>query len=770
MNRVPLLLLALVLLLAPFSGVGTIEWLGVTLLIIPLVALCIWLWFGADGRAPFLPAPGSAALLFLIGWGILQLIPMPLSLIKFFSPHAWQIYHQSVEVLSPSTWASFSLNPQGTLQAVLFLCTGSACYFLGFCILKDRGNLKLAVLWLSGIVGGLAIGIVLLRMLALLLPKVFSPGHKLAVIQNLDLSTIALLMLMLGPLTISALLAFRPTARYGSWLERIGTYWQVTIRDHFLIIVLSALLVPFSIGLLYWQVLFFYLIALALVGLLVMVKKRGRRDAPYITFFVVVALAALAIGLHSRTLSKEPALVASFSTADDVIINQLKSNYFLTGSGFGTTSKLYQRVDRQGTRAVAPVKITSIQQGRIEGGIPFLLGIVWFVGSLLRYSWPKWRKRHNKMALYLFVGSLSGLIVFAGAVISLGVTVPSWQWYYAFVLAGMVAGSAQATHQGNVERDFDPVNKNSLLRLGRLLSSCALLGTIFVLCGSTLAEGLFAQAQASPKEAPKIPRRADVQSRFLTHAILYDPLNPTYRWAHGWHLIQLGQTDNAMACFAKALRLDPLVGMESYRLGIYIADSGHGDLAIKLMHHGLQIDWGNQSMQADLVRRLLTHGGQTEAIAHVGKILAHDPSKTLNWLYFFDQQGFSPLQGASILPDNPRCLVDYGDFLMQKEFPEQALDSYNAALNLIQTEDSFHPDIVWRLSAFYESREQYGEALIAVLAGARVYPDNLDYMKASGLFYERLGITFKAAEIYRQILIKTPHDTDIRQRLTLLQN
>lgn len=770
MDRVPLALLALVLILAPISGFWPVGWLSGVLVLIPLIAFCSWLWFGRRDPADFSLPPGSSALLFLIGWGTLQLIPMPLGLIKMFSPHAWQIYHQSVEVLSPSTWVSFSLNPQGTLQVVFILCACSACYFLSFCFFKYRGTLKLGVLWLTGIVGGLAMGMVFLRLLTLLLPKVVSPGHKLAAFQNLDFNSIALLMLMLGPLGLSALLAFRPTARYGSWLERIATYWQATVGDHFLIIILSTLVVPFAIGILYWQVLFFYLISLALVGLFVMVKRRGRRDAPYIVFFVIVASAALVIGLYSASVSQKTAHVVAVPETKGAVVNQLTNNYFLTGSGFGTSSKLYQRVQRQVIMATAPVKIAPLQQGRIEGGVAFLIGILWFVFSLLHRSWPKWRKRRNKTAIYLFIGSISGLAAFAGAVIALGVSVPSWLWYFVFVLAGMVAGSSQATHQSSTDRHFDLVKMNWRLPLARILTTGVLFITLLVLGGNTLAEGLFIQAQALPKETSSSTSNTDVQRRLLSHAVFYDPLNAAYRWAYGWRLLQLGETDNAMSCFAKAMHLNPLVGIESYRLGIYIADAGHGDLAIKLMHHGLQSEWGNHSMHVDLVRRLLTHGGRTQAIAHVGKILAQDPSKTMDWLYFFDQQGFSALQGASILADHPRCLVDYGDFLLQKELQEQALNSYDAALNLVQTADSFQPDIVWRLSAFFEAREQYEDALTAVLAGARVYPDNLDYMKASGLFYERLGITFKAAEIYRQILMHTPHDTDIRQRLILIQN
>lgn len=288
--------------------------------------------------------------------------------------------------------------------------------------------------------------------------------------------------------------------------------------------------------------------------------------------------------------------------------------------------------------------------------------------------------------------------------------------------------------------------------------------------GRVISEGLFAQAQVSSQETFSESSHNDTQIRLLSHAIFYNPLNASYRWELGWRLLQIGQTEKAMTCFVRALRLNPLVGMEAYRLGIYLADVGQGERAIKLMRNGLQSDWENQSLQVDLVERLLNRDGHKEALGHVRKILAQDPSKTLDWLYFFDQRGFPALQGVLILAGHPRCFADYGDFLLQKDLPVEALDAYNSALQFLQTEESFQPEIVWRLSAFFESRQLYEEALSTVLAGIRVYPKNLEFIKASGIFYEHLGITYKAAEIYRKILMHTPQDTEIRQRLMLLQN
>ncbi|MCD4688208.1 MAG: tetratricopeptide repeat protein [Desulfuromonadaceae bacterium] len=769
MDRVFLPFLALVLLLTPLSGYWSVGWLGGVLVLMPLVALCIWLWKRRYDSAPFSSPPGSAALLFLIGWGTVQLLPLPLFLVKYLSPHSWKIYHQSVEVLSPSIWVPLSLNPQSTLQAVLVLCAGTACYFLVVFLLKDQAYLKHGVLWLIGISGGLAMGVILLRLTSLFLPKVFSPNHKLAAILTLDLSPIALLMLMLGPLGLAVLLALRPISRYGSWQERVSTYWKATVQDHFLIIALSALVVPFSIGVLYWHVLLFYLGALALLGVLVTLKRKGLRDSAYLLFFTVVALAALVIGLYGRTTPQKPIQMASVSKADNAIVSTLTNNYWFTGSGLGTYSKVYRRIGRQVTNPVGLVA-PPLQQGRVEGGLPFIVGIVWFVCALLRHAWPRWRKRRNKMAIYFFAGSLSGLTAFAWAVITLRVPVPPWLWYYVFVLAGMMVAASQVEHHKTFDRDCAPVRSDWRLPMGRLLCAFVLLIAVFVQGGRGLSKGFFAQAQVSSQETSPNASRNDTQKRLLSHAVFYDPLNAPYRWALGWSLLQLGQTEKAMTSFSRALRLNPLVGMEAYRLGIYLADIGQGGLAIKLMHSGLQNDWENQSLQVDLVERLLNHGGQTEALEHVRKILVQDPSKTLDWLYFFDQQGFSISHEGLLLADHPRCFADYGDFLFQKDLPEQALDAYNSALYFIQTEESFQPEVVWRLSAFFESRQLYEEALSAVLAGGRVYPKNLDIMKATGNFYERLGITFKAAEIYRQILMHNPHDPDIRQRLKLLQN
>ncbi|MEZ4485395.1 MAG: hypothetical protein R2864_12670 [Syntrophotaleaceae bacterium] len=276
---------------------------------------------------------------------------------------------------------------------------------------------------------------------------------------------------------------------------------------------------------------------------------------------------------------------------------------------------------------------------------------------------------------------------------------------------------------------------------------------------------MYQQVQASTALSTSTVAAKGDRHRILSHIIFYDPLQASYRWAMGWNLVQLGLPDKAMSSFASALRLEPLAGADIYRLGIYMIQTGHTQKAIKLLQHGLQNDWNHQGLQSDYVIRLLNNGREREAVDHVRQILVTAPSRTSDWLQFLDQRHLLASYGFSIVADHPLSLLDYGDYLRHKGQAELAADSYRAALFLVQADGLFDPEIPWRLSRFFESQQQYEEALIAVQAGRRMYPEDLDFMKASGRLYNNLGLTYKAMEAYRQFLIYAPKDQEIRQLL-----
>lgn len=765
------MLLAVVLLLAPLAGFWPTASLQAALEIMTLAALCCWLWTTAHYKRSLWLPPGTHALLLLLAWGALQLIPLPPFLVKVLSPHAWQIYQQSVEVLSPSAWLPLSLHPKSTLQVLITLCAACSVYFLTVFLQTDRLRLKQSVLWLAGIGGGLSIGVIVWRLVKVIFTTKTSADQNMAALAGPDLSSVALLLLLLGPLALAALLAFRPTARYGSFEERIVAFWQATVREHFFIVLLSAVVIPFGLAFLYWQSLFFYFAALVLLWLLLTVKKKGRREATFFVLFMALVIPAMFIGLYSANMWTNPPRQALLIAADQPLVERLTKDYFLTGAGFGTYADIFRRYDHRPAVQQLPIdKISLLARGRTAGGgVCVILGF-WFVVAVLRHSFSHWRSRRNKLAIYLFAGSFCGLFALAAMIAVMGQELPAWLWYYGFAIVGLMVASSQVSSRESAEDEFAPVDSDWRRIFGCVLATGLVAVAVYFHGSTGLAKGLYRQIKISPTSSSQTVVDKGEQHRILSHVIFHDPLQASYRWALGWNLVELGLTDEAMSCFASALRLEPLAGAEIYRLGIYMLQTDHEQKAIKLLQHGLQNDWNHQGLQIDYVTRLLRSERKREALDHIRQILAAAPSRTSAWLQFLDQHNLPATQGASILADHPRCLLDYGDFLLQKGEPDLAATNYSAALYLIQTDDVFDQKIVWRLVDFFESQQQYEEALAAVLAGIRVYPENLDFMKASGRLYKHLGLTYKALEIYRQILMHSPQDQEIRHRLLELES
>ncbi|APG26924.1 hypothetical protein A7E78_03175 [Syntrophotalea acetylenivorans] len=766
MAKFLVLLIGAVLLLAPFNQIMGSDWLGTAIEVMPLIALALWFWKKRHGDESFELPPGSYVLLILVGWGLLQLVPLPAFLVKLLSPHTWQIYQQSVGALVTDPWMRLSLYPKGTLQAIFTLCSGMACYLLTAQLLQDRHRLKQAALWLTGIGGGVAAATIALYFIKQFISEYIEIDNNLAVFLQNDLAFLGLLLLLIGPVALATMLAFRPSSRYGTLQERVNSYWQATVQDHFLIVALSALLVPFGLALLDWRNALFYLLALGLLWALLFIKKRGRREIPYFSLILVLLVSAVSIGLYNGG-DNEKSPEKLITKTDHEIARELASQYSLTGSGLGTYEKVYKRQQVQG--AGHDFSTTSgplIIRARTEIGWLSIIVLIGFFTILLWRSWPKWRRRRNKLAIYLFGGSLGGLLFFVLAVAFWELSIPVWFQYYAFALAGLVSASSQSSYQASDKDDFRPATYNRRYSLATMVAGGLVILSLLFHGGGILAKGLAnsaknADAHGGPGSLSEL--------RLLKHAALYDPWEALYRKDLAWGLLQQGQTRRAMSHFLKALRLDPLAGLETYRMGMYMADAGQEDLAIKLMQHGLENDWSNQVLHVDFVSRFLTKGQKTAALKHVRQILAIDPPRTLEWLRFLNDKGLEVTEVAVVLAGHPQCYIDFGDYLLERDLPELAANSYSKALRILQGAESFQPDVVWRMVSFFEARQEYEKALNTVLVGTRLYPEDLAMMEVSGRLHERLGLTFKAAEIYRKILIHTPEDLELRRHLNQLE-
>jgi tetratricopeptide (TPR) repeat protein len=543
------------------------------------------------------------------------------------------------------------------------------------------------------------------------------------------------------------------------------SYWQATVQDHFLIVALSALIIPFCLALLDWRNALIYLWALGLLWILLFSKKRGRRETPYFLVVLLLLVSALVVGLYHAPDRETSSAIQRVQTDSD-IAKRLVAQYSMTGSGLGSYEKLYQRHDRQGTgQGLSPFSRSFVMRARTEIGWLSVAAAIWFFTTLIWRVWPDWRSRRNKLAIYFFAGSLSGLLFFIVAVALLELSIPVWLGYYAFVMAGLVTAASQSSYQPSAQDDYLPTSYDWRYFLGTIIATGVVMAALLFHGGGLLARELVGSSQVA---AGQDGTRSFPEERLLVHAALSDPLEALYRRRLAWRLLQQGRTQQAMPYFSSALRLDPLAGLESYRLGMYMADAGHGNAAIKLMQHGLNNDWSNQVLQVDFVTRLLTNGEKTRALNHVRQILATDPSRTLEWLNFLNKKGLEVTEEAVVLAGHARCYIDYGEFVLEKDYPELSANSYAEALRILQGAEAFQPEIVWRLFAFFEARQEYEKALTAVLAGTRLYPEDLTMMKASGRLHERLGLTFKAAEIYRKILMHTPQDLELRRHLNQL--
>jgi tetratricopeptide (TPR) repeat protein len=74
------------------------------------------------------------------------------------------------------------------------------------------------------------------------------------------------------------------------------------------------------------------------------------------------------------------------------------------------------------------------------------------------------------------------------------------------------------------------------------------------------------------------------------------------------------------------------------------------------------------------------------------------------------------------------------------------------------------------VARFFETQQSYEDALDVLLKAGRKFPEEKSFLSSAARIYQEMGITFKAIELYRKILILDPADSLAREQLDRLEN
>lgn len=443
-----------IILLSPFPY-GTVETWSVSLFeIVSFLTLGLWCLREVSSKRIRLAASPlylPMGLLFILI--VIQLIPMPLSILKYISPHTQAMLNQATEglnyIFGESTISSFtiSINPYATKEKLLLYFSYAAFFIVTSNYVASRNQLK-KYFWLI-----LAVGVI--QSLIGIAQYISSASALAASGTYINPNHFGGLLILIIPLSLGYILYMSQRTRGGDNLFTIirqSKFSNQLLLFFATILMGTGLIMSESRG-----ALISVLAAIAIFYILLSWKKKTRSGTLFIGLFLtIIAIYSFWIGIDpviekfaetSETLPKR-----TFIWKDTLTIIK---DFPLFGTGLGTYSlsfSLYKNV------AYWPTIIQHAHNDYLEllsetGIIGFLL-VMWGIVIFYKQAISKFLRNnpHNDpLRYYLVIGAISGSLgMMVHVITDFNFQIPANAYYFTFLLGISTSISNVSRQKKNV--------------------------------------------------------------------------------------------------------------------------------------------------------------------------------------------------------------------------------------------------------------------------------------------------------------------------------
>ena len=772
--------LGLALFLAPLAvaplAFGTVE--GWSLLLVELlVALAVLTHALQHQQGRLLAIPGLLPLMLLIGWMLLQLVPLPVEVQKALSPHGYQAYEPVYGLLAEPRLLPLSVYPKGTVLEAIRLLAHALFYLLTVLLLTSGAHLKKAVefcCWLA-----LAIGILALLQKFSSPEKLFwfrpsSTGQSMGPWVNR--SQYSGYVELVAPLVLALALYFRPAvASDDPWRKRVVAFFskEEGVNRHLL----------FSFGVLLLAASVFVslcrggIIAVTLSSfsffLLLAWKERRYSRLVSVAFFSVLILIVSWFGWQPIVDRFDQIFTGSGEFAVDRLLVwedswKIFRDFWLTGSGFGTFIAVYPLYRTVPGEAIFDHAHNDYLELLTNGGIIGFLLAAWFVLAVFAHGLKMLKRRRDRYAILVTVGALSGI---------LGLLIHSLTDFnmhngavglYFFFLCGVVvsAGNTRFHYQMN----------STLLKSGRLPSSALAVAGVALLLVVLVGQGGVVVGKFHYNGVKDIylsrqlaEQRLQEVAEGLEQAAKFDPHEGLYPFLLGEVQRFQGKPEQALASYVLAGLKDPLDGAILQRIGLLLPPERHGEAEV-LLEKGAQRTVKRDLLLLARVEWLLSRDQRPTAITVLQRALAENGKMLGVVLPLLHSFRLSREEMARVLPRRVASWVQCGTFYDKSGEREEAVYYWNRALDFLDREEKLEPQWFANLFHHYRKIKDNDKALEILRLGIEKMPTYPRFREWLGDYYQGEGIIYRAIEEYRQVLLLEPLNEGVRKKLARLEN
>ncbi|MBW2576219.1 MAG: O-antigen ligase family protein [Deltaproteobacteria bacterium] len=741
-------------------------------------ALLLFISLGINHQTVY-KAPGTVLVLIFPVYILVQLIPLPMGMVKLISPSTFSLYSETIGIVDPVSWVSLSINKKATLAELFRYLSYAGVYLLTVQLLSHRYLLKKTVNYL-------AIFATLLAVTAIL--QGFTSGNKIYWFYETPGSFFgpyfnnnhyAGLMEMIFPVIFALFLFYKPSVSYPSIREKIVEFFsQIRTSEHILL-GFSSLLVAVSVFLSLSRG---GIISLCISGgfcFLLVTLKQGTLRSSGITVVLLVCLLLISVGWFGwKPIFKEFENIRN----DKGEITENRPIYWkdsvtafkdfpITGTGMGTFGNIYPKYQSKSFGRRLTHAHNDYLEFLVNGGI---VGFLLFFGIPLTIIWKSYKvvvKRREAYSIYISIGSICGILaILLHSITDFNLQIGA-NGLYLFFLCGL---AVSASHTRLRDGLGNTLLKPMASRSEKLFYSGAvcmlLLVPIIVLINVGTIKGeslLFSAARLSAVENPT-ENHTEAIFKMEQKAFKFDPLDFLSPWFAAKSAVRMSDPEAALFYFKKAVHRNPAYGPLLQDFGMFLSQTGENEPAERLIRAGIKYNRISSVRYKTYAEWLLANGQKDRGIDTLRTAITLNVKKSRSYIDFMDEKGLNINEIRNALPHRVEPRIYLAEYLLDKGMQRDAERAYLDAFTYLDKEEEVSASCFFKASRYFEKQKQYDEALNIMLKGIEYLPDNAKIRVAAASLYERVGIIYRATEEYKHALILDPKNRHVRKKLKKL--
>ena len=778
MDKIVYFIFLFILIFSPLPYGSVMPWSQVVMECVSILGLLLLLIRNFKRKETFHEVPGLLPLSLFLGYMLFQIVPLPPAVVKIISPATFALYNETIGIIEPVGWISLSINKSSTLHEFFRFFAYACFYILTVQLLTQKDLLKRTVNIVIAFASFMAVAGII-KYAGVYFGKsgfidLLHVGSDFGLYVNRN--HFAGFMEMMFPIAMSLFLVSKPLVSYGSFRERLYDFFNQKRTSLYFRYGFSAVLIATSVFMSISRggIISLCFALLIFVGALMYREARMGRGRPALIAFCAILICVTWFGWEPifgrfeqiRIKQGEITLNGRFEIwrgCEGII-----RDFPVTGTGFGTFTNSYPAYKTQKT--TTNNAHNDYLELLVDGGIIAFVLAGWFLSILFFRSCKSFLKRREPYSIYLYLGSISGIIsILFHSFTDVNIHIPANGLYF-FFLCGLAVSAANTKLRKGLEvtrlRPATPIMpKVCGLIVGTVLTVCLVFDA-----GALVAWAIFFSVFTSIQPNENTPEQ-DLRTfrSAMEKAAKLTPLGVEYHiWtANTAHLLSDNQT--ALALYGKALRRAPLhVFLNHQKFAMLMSENGEHETVGRMMRAGVKFRKNNPKRHTTYASWLLENGEQAKGIEHMRTAIALEPWKADEYIAIMKQNSLNDEEVQTGLPELTEPYLIFAEYLEKSGKAEMAERAYWKSLEYAADDKRVSKKVFYRVQKFFRKQGRDQDALTVMLKAVEVLPDDARIRVTTAQLYEKLGITYRAIEEYRNGLVLDPENREAKKGLEKL--